>query len=219
MEKCNTWRPSEHIDSLCHVVLCAELCRWYNLTLTLTPPPPTQSDPTKIFAVYFVTGSDFISISFTTLSVTYILMLVFCMFMAYQIKQNITSFYNRYNDSPIVNLSSLLALTVSFGSIIASVSILPTSETVGFWLILLLLRDASWMFPMLGLMYLPMVSTSSSVCVCVCVRVCVCSVCACVCVHALCVARELGVWRGRRDRPSSLHVVWPLWWTVLCADL
>ena len=144
-------------------------------------------------------------------------MLVFCMFMAYQIKQNIRSFYNRYNDSPIVNLSSLLALTVSFGSIIASVSILPTSETVGFWLILLLLRDASWMFPMLGLMYLPMVSTSSSVCVCVC-SVCVC-VCVCVCVHVLCVVRELGVWRGRRDRPSSLHVVWPLWWTVLCADL
>ena len=147
------------------------------------------------------------------LSVTYILMLLFGMFMAYQIKQNIRSFYNRYNDSPIVNLSSLLALTVSFGSIIASVSIFPTSETVGFWLILLLLRDASWMFPMLGLMYLPMVSTS---------RVCVCvwCVCVCVCMRACVVCCEgIGVWRGRRDHPPMLHVVWPLRWTILCADL
>ena len=102
------------------------------------------------------------------LMVTYILMLVFATFMAYQIKQNIRSFYNRYNDSPIVNLSSLLALTVSFGSVITSVSIFPMPETVGFLLILLLLRDASWMFPMLGLMYLPMVSMSP-VCLCVCV--------------------------------------------------
>ena len=212
MEKCNTWRPSEHIDFLCHVVLCAEHCRWYNLPLS----SPTQSDPTKIFAVYFITGSDFIAIPFTTLSVTYILMLLFGMFMAYQIKQNIRSFYNRYNDSPIVNLSSLLALTVSFGSIIASVSIFPTSETVGFWLILLLLRDASWMFPMLGLMYLPMVSMSP-VCLCVCVCVCVCGLVWCVCIHncASCCTQFEAIYIPHMERSSvtltqSMETVHPL---------
>ena len=138
--------------------------------------------------MYFVTGSDFIAIPFALLSSLYILMLVFAMFLAYQIKQNIRSFYNRYNDSPIVNLSSLLALTVSFGSIIASVSISPTADTISFWLILLLLRDGSWMFAMLGLMYLPMVSTSACMCVRVCVHWC----------GAIEKVYRSGVWRRRK---------------------
>ena len=99
------------------------------------------------------------------LLVAYVLMLLFGMFMAYQIKQNIRSFYNRYNDTPIVNLSSLLALTVSFGSLFLIILLVPTADIIGFQLLLLALRDGSWMFPMLGLMYLPMVSTSVRVCV------------------------------------------------------
>ena len=99
-------------------------------------------------------------------------MLLFGMFMAYQIKQNTRSFYNKYNDSPIVNLSSLLALTVSFGSLALilaftlttsnadkdSVFLLQTENNLGILLLLVVLRDGSWMFPMLGFMYLPMVS-------------------------------------------------------------
>ena len=80
------------------------------------------------------------------------------MFMAYQIKQNIRSFYNKYNDSPIVNLSALLALTVSFGSHAVIVLLIPTKETVGIPLLLIIVRDGSWMLPMLGFIYLPMVS-------------------------------------------------------------
>ena len=96
-------------------------------------------------------------------------MLLFGMFMAYQIKQNIKSFYNKYNDSPIVNLSSLLAL-FSFGSL-ALIVLVPTADSIGFLLLIIVLRDGIWMFPMLGFMYLPMVSVSAIVCIfCVCRR-------------------------------------------------
>ena len=55
-------------------------------------------------------------------------------------------------------------------------------------LLMSVLKDGSWMLPMPGLMYLPMVSMC--VCVCVRVRVCMCvwggewvGGCTCVCVH------------------------------------
>ena len=129
------------------------------------PPPHTQNDRTRKLVVYF-TSRHFFPVFLGVLLVAYVLMLLFGMFMAYQIKQNIRSFYNRYNDTPIVNLSSLLALTVSFGSLFLIISLSPTADIIGFRLLLLALRDGSWMFPMLGLMYLPMVSTSARVCVC-----------------------------------------------------
>ena len=180
------------------------------------PLPRTQIDVNKKYVIYYYAKTTYyFAVFLGVLLVAYVLMLLFGMFMAYQIKQNIRSFYNRYNDTPIVNLSSLLALTVSFGSLFLIILLTPTMGNVGVLLFLVALRDGSWMFPMLGLMYLPMVSTSR-VCVCVC-GVCVC---VCVCMRACVVCCEgIGVWRGRRDHPPTLHVVWPLRWTVLCADL
>ncbi len=128
----------------------------------------TQIDGNTKNVIYYYAKIDYYFLVFLgVLLVAYVLMLLFGMFMAYQIKQNIRSFYNRYNDTPIVNLSSLLALTVSFGSLFLIIFLPPTKDTVGVLLFLVALRDGSWMFPMLGLMYLPMVSTSSSVCLCV----------------------------------------------------
>ena len=206
------------------------------------PLPRTQIDVNKKYVIYYAKTTYYFAVFLGVLLVAYVLMLLFGMFMAYQIKQNIRSFYNRYNDTPIVNLSSLLALTVSFGSLFLIILLTPTMGNVGVLLFLVALRDGSWMFPMLGLMYLPMVSMSP-VCLCVCVcgwvgpclRTCVHScvhvfmhACVCLSVHA-CVSvcgggRLVGVWRevGKRDdymSPLMLHVVWPLRWTVLCADL
>ena len=125
------------------------------------PLPRTQIDVNKKYVIYYYAKTTYyFAVFLGVLLVAYVLMLLFGMFMAYQIKQNIRSFYNRYNDSPIVNLSSLLALTVSFGSLFLIILLPPTMGNVGVLLFLVALRDGSWMFPMLGLMYLPMVSTS-----------------------------------------------------------
>ena len=133
------------------------------------PLPRTQIDVNKKYVIYYAKTTYYFAVFLGVLLVAYVLMLLFGMFMAYQIKQNIRSFYNRYNDTPIVNLSSLLALTVSFGSLFLIILLTPTMGNVGVLLFLVALRDGSWMFPMLGLMYLPMVSMSP-VCVCVCVE-------------------------------------------------
>ena len=133
------------------------------------PLPRTQIDVNKKYVIYYYAKTTYyFAVFLGVLLVAYVLMLLFGMFMAYQIKQNIRSFYNRYNDTPIVNLSSLLALTVSFGSLFLIILLTPTMGNVGVLLFLVALRDGSWMFPMLGLMYLPMVSMSP-VCLCVCV--------------------------------------------------
>ena len=118
--------------------------------------------PEKL-VIYYASGSVLIGVFLGVLLLSYVLLLLMGMFLAFQIKQNIRSFYERYNESPIVNLSSFLALTLSFGSLIISVIVTPpTKGTIGFLLLLTVLRDGSWMFPMLGLMYLPMVSTCVS---------------------------------------------------------
>ena len=122
-----------------------------------------QADRTKKFIVYHADGGAFYGAFLGVLLIGYVMLLLFGMFMAYQIKQNIRSFYNRYNDSPIVNLSSLLAL-FSFGSL-ALIVLVPTADSIGFLLLIIVLRDGIWMFPMLGFMYLPMVSVSAIVCV------------------------------------------------------
>ena len=130
------------------------------------PSSPTQADRTKKFVVYYASTSGsgpFLLV----LQIVYAILLLFGMFMAYQIKRNIKSFYKKYNDSPIVNLASLLALTISFGSHAGFILLVPAKDTVGVSLLLLLLRDGSWMFPMLGFIYLPMVSGYVRLCVCV----------------------------------------------------
>ena len=127
---------------------------------------PAQADRKKKLIVYYYTyGGDFYGLFLGVLLIGYVMLLLFGMFMAYQIKQNIKSFYHKYNDSPIVNISSVLALTVSFGSVALLHLLHPTEETIGVLLLIIVLRDGIWMFPMLGFMYLPMVSVPVNVCV------------------------------------------------------
>ena len=67
----------------------------------------TQIDGNTKNVIYYYAKIDYYFLVFlVVLLVAYVLMLLFGMFMAYQIKQNIRSFYNRYNDTPCLLYTS-----------------------------------------------------------------------------------------------------------------
>jgi gamma-aminobutyric acid type B receptor len=86
-----------------------------------------------------------------------IIILLFGMFMAYQIKRNLGTMLHKYTETPLINVSSLLALLFSSVFLILHwVLPIDTEVSLSFLILLVALRDGFWMYPMILIMYIPM---------------------------------------------------------------
>ena len=85
----------------------------------------------------------------------YTLLLLFGLFMAIQINKNIQYFHRKYSDTPLVNVSAVLAFVFfPVGTILYWIL---EYEFIDFVILSTILRDAPWMLAMLCFIFLPMV--------------------------------------------------------------